>query len=153
MNTYGQTNVPAGLSNVVAIASGGWHNLALKSNGTVVAWGAGQGTNTLVDWGQNVVPPGLSNVVQVAAGAVNSLALVGTEPAAQTVTVQPGVTNNEFYVDVPTLPGRVYALEFETSITSNLWTSLPLNAGTAGVLRLTDPTLTSGERFYRVRRW
>ena len=36
-NTYGQTNVPNGLSNVVAIAAGGWHNLALKSNGKVTA--------------------------------------------------------------------------------------------------------------------
>jgi hypothetical protein len=153
LNTNCQTNVPAGLSNVVAIACGGWHNLALKSNGTVVAWGAGQGTNTYVDWGQNIVPPGLSNVVQVAAGAVNSLALVGTEPPAQGVDVQPGLTNNEFYVDVPTQPGRVYALEFESSLNATLWTAFPLHAGTAGVLRLIDPTPAPGNRFYRVRRW
>jgi alpha-tubulin suppressor-like RCC1 family protein len=33
---YGQTNVPAGLSNVVAIAAGGDHSLALKADGSVV---------------------------------------------------------------------------------------------------------------------
>ena len=37
-NTYGQTNVPANLSNVTAIAAGAYHALAL-SNGTVFAWG------------------------------------------------------------------------------------------------------------------
>ena len=35
-----QTNVPAGLSNVVEIAGGTYSSLALKSDGTVVAWGA-----------------------------------------------------------------------------------------------------------------
>lgn len=34
-----QSTVPAGLSNVVAIAAGGYHNLAVKSDGAVVAWG------------------------------------------------------------------------------------------------------------------
>jgi len=38
-NTWNQTNVPAGLSNVVAIAAGGYHSLALKQNGTVAVWG------------------------------------------------------------------------------------------------------------------
>ncbi len=36
-NTYGETNVPPGLSDVMAIAAGGYHGLALQSNGTVVA--------------------------------------------------------------------------------------------------------------------
>jgi len=34
---YGQTDAPPGLSNVIAIAAGYYHSLALKSNGTVVA--------------------------------------------------------------------------------------------------------------------
>ena len=38
-NDSGQTTVPAGLSNVVAIAAGYYHSLALTSNGSVVAWG------------------------------------------------------------------------------------------------------------------
>ena len=64
----GETNVPAGLSNVVAISAGGYHNLALQANGTVVAWGNDSN-------GQTSVPPGLSNVVAIAAGEYHSLAL------------------------------------------------------------------------------
>lgn len=62
------TNVPAGLSNVTAIAAGAGHALALKADGTVVAWGDDS-------YGQTNVPAGLSNVVAIAAGADHSLAL------------------------------------------------------------------------------
>ena len=40
MNGFGQTNVPPGLSNVVAIAGGAHHSLAVKQDGTVVVWGS-----------------------------------------------------------------------------------------------------------------
>jgi alpha-tubulin suppressor-like RCC1 family protein len=43
-NTGGQTNVPPGLSNVVAVAAGqggsGGHSLALRSDGTLARWGS-----------------------------------------------------------------------------------------------------------------
>lgn len=39
LNTYGQTNVPAGLSNVMAVAAGWAHTVALKNDGTLVGWG------------------------------------------------------------------------------------------------------------------
>ena len=132
-DTYGETNVPAGLSNVVAIASGGWHNLALISDGTVVAWGAGTGTNAYVDCGQTNVPINLNNVVQIAAGKVHSLALVGNgPPVTQAVLVQPDLGTNGFNVSLPTQNGRVYQLEYNNSLTDSLWQSLPLHAGTVG---------------------
>ena len=92
-NTYGQTNVPAGLSNIIAIAAGYYHNLALKSDGTVVAWGED-------NYGQINIPKGLSNVVAIAAGQYHSMALRangtvvawGYNAYGQT-NVPPGLTN------------------------------------------------------------
>jgi alpha-tubulin suppressor-like RCC1 family protein len=59
---------PAGLSNVVAISCGGYFDMALKSDGTVVAWGNNGA-------GQTNVPAGLSNVVAISAGATHAAAL------------------------------------------------------------------------------
>lgn len=60
--------MPDNLSNVIAIAAGGFHSLALKIDGTVAAWGR----NTT---GQSSVPAGLSNVVGLAGGTFHSMAL------------------------------------------------------------------------------
>jgi alpha-tubulin suppressor-like RCC1 family protein len=62
------------LGNVIAIAAGGNHSLALRSDGTVVAWGEntdGQGSYV----GQSTVPTDLNNVVAIAAGEYHSLAV------------------------------------------------------------------------------
>lgn len=67
-NGDAQTEVPAGLSNIIAIASGDSHSLALKADGTVVAWGSTPG-------GPAVAPSDLTNVIRVAAGAHFNLAL------------------------------------------------------------------------------
>ena len=67
---YGQTEVPANLSNVVAVACGWFNSLALKSNGTLSVWGADN-----VDYGQGSVPNNLSNVVAISAGAYFDVAL------------------------------------------------------------------------------
>jgi len=37
-NDFGQLSIPAGLTNVTAISAALVHNLALKSDGTVVGW-------------------------------------------------------------------------------------------------------------------
>lgn len=67
-NYVGQTAVPAGVSNVVAVAAAYFHNLALRRDGTVVSWGQNE-------FGKTNVPAGLSNVVAVAGGSGHSLAL------------------------------------------------------------------------------
>jgi hypothetical protein len=56
------------LDNVTAISAGRGFSLALRKDGTVVAWGDSQ-------YGASDVPPGLSNVVAVTAGWTDSLAL------------------------------------------------------------------------------
>ncbi|MGA2138961.1 MAG: fibronectin type III domain-containing protein [Verrucomicrobiia bacterium] len=67
-DTYGQSTPPAGLTDVVAIATGYYHSLALKSDGTIVGWGWN-------GYGQATAPEGLTGVVGVAAGWLASLAL------------------------------------------------------------------------------
>ena len=68
VNEFGQLNVPSNLSGVKAISAGGVHNLALKEDGTVVAWGGNY-------YGQIGVPEGLSGVKAISAGLSHSLAL------------------------------------------------------------------------------
>src|SRR5208282_2110766 len=51
---FGQAAVPAGLSNVVTIAAGYCHSLALRNDGAVIAWG----DNT---YGETNVPPDLKD--------------------------------------------------------------------------------------------
>src|SRR5208283_2599280 len=67
-NSYGESTVPAGLSNVVAISAGDFDSLALEANGTVMAWG----DNT---YGELDTPAGLTNVVAIAAADELGLAL------------------------------------------------------------------------------
>ena len=146
-NTYGQTNVPAGLSNVVQIAAGGWHGLALKSDGTVVVWGRNV-------YGQTNVPTGLSNVVQIAAGLNDSLALVGSGPPMVKVPLTAaGFGTNGFAVVSPTRNGRVYRLECKNSLTNQIWSAFPLQAGLGGTMRFYDPAPSTPQRFYRVSQW
>lgn len=65
---YQQSHVPEFATNVAAIACGAFHSIALRFDGSVVAWGK--------NWnGQSDVPAGLSNIIEVAAGGGHSLAL------------------------------------------------------------------------------
>ena len=63
--------MPGGLTDPIAIATGGDHGLAVKADGTVVAWGCG------FNFGQCNVPGGLAGVTGVAGSLGHSLALKG----------------------------------------------------------------------------
>ena len=67
-NTWNQLDVPAQARDVIAIAAGAWHNLALQADGTVLAWG-----NDLS--GQCDVPATLLGALAIAAGGYHSLAI------------------------------------------------------------------------------
>lgn len=64
----GVTTVPASLSNVVAVAAGNAHCLALKVDGTITGWGDNS-------FGKRDAPAGLTNAIFIAAGTSHSLAL------------------------------------------------------------------------------
>ena len=66
----GTTNMPPGLTNVIAIGANFYNNIVLKADGTVTVWGNSSGlyvpTNSVV---------GVSNVVEVSAGYNQELVL------------------------------------------------------------------------------
>jgi len=72
---FGQSIVPTGLNNAVAIAGGGYHTLTFKADGKALAWGAGTNYLTPPNYGQTLVPANLSAVAGVAGGLYHSLAL------------------------------------------------------------------------------
>lgn len=103
-NTYGNTNVPDGLTAVARLGKSFSSCVALVANGSPVAWGDGytgetnippEATNlvqvvaggfaglalrsdgTVIQWGGSTSPPALSNIVAIAAGAAHYLALSG----------------------------------------------------------------------------
>lgn len=96
-NAYGQTQVPLGLANVVAVAAGDYHNLALKADGTVVAWGSNIG-------GQTNVPASATNLIAIAAGSAHCLALRADG------TVLAWGTNNVGQTNVPLAANNVVAI-------------------------------------------
>src|SRR5204862_1978516 len=63
-----QTVVPSNTTNVMAIAAGFEHSMALLSNGTLRTWGNN-------DFGQRVPPFPLRNLVAIAEGKYHRLAL------------------------------------------------------------------------------
>ena len=66
-NCIGFPICASNVNNIIGIAAGGAHSLALKADGTVQSWGDG-------DW-RPIQVPNLTNVVSVAAGQLHSLAL------------------------------------------------------------------------------
>ncbi len=116
---------PRDLTNVVAIAAGEYHSLAVRADGTVVAWGDNSD-------GQSTVPVGLTNVVAVAGGGAHSLAL----RADGTVAAWGANWNGQ--CDVPAGIGNIVGL------TAGEYHSLALHAGTLPIPQLLDPVKQAG---------
>ncbi|PYI80699.1 MAG: hypothetical protein DME26_21060, partial [Verrucomicrobia bacterium] len=90
----GQFRVPAGLSDIVVISAGHFHNLVLRADASVVAWASTPDAPAVQ------MPGGLANVIGIAAGLEFSLALRadrtvvawGDNSAGQ-INVPPSLTN------------------------------------------------------------
>ena len=143
-NTYGQTNVPAGLSHVIAIAAGFSHSLALRADGTVAAWGDNSSL-------QIAIPAQLRNVVAISAGHSHNMALLAEGLVAPSVHCFNATRNyNGFSLQIPTVRGRTYYLQYRDSLTDPDWCLLPPVPGDGSVKTLHDPTVAASQRFYRV---
>ena len=157
--------------------------MAVKGDGTVVAWGDDSE-------GQCDVPAGLSHVVAVAGGGGHSVALgadgavtawgadwngqcdvpAGMAAAAvgagedHTVVLledslpaarllSPAWSGQRFSALAQTLSLKHYALEYKSSVRGTTWTAVCTNAGNGALIMLTDPVATGPQRFYRMRQW
>jgi hypothetical protein len=63
-----QSDVPAGLEDIVAVAGGDYHSIALRRNGTLLGWGYNGD-------GQTTVPTNALRFVAIAAGGSHNLAI------------------------------------------------------------------------------
>jgi hypothetical protein len=149
-SSYGQANVPLGLSWVVALAPGGNESanqvIAVNTDGHLTAW-AGSGAQTNL-------PAGLTNVVAAAVGSAHSLALVGAGPRnLHDGLAAAACKTNRFSLALPTQSGRVYSLEFKRSLHDADWTPASLTSGNGHLQTLIHAEATNSSSFYRVRQW
>jgi PASTA domain/Regulator of chromosome condensation (RCC1) repeat len=98
---------------VTAVAAATDHSVALKGDGTVVAWGCGAGT----DFGQGSVPSGLSGVTAISAGYAHSLALRGDG------TVVAWGCGGGYDLGQCSIPSGLFGV---TAVAAGLWHSLAL---------------------------
>src|SRR5262249_29890284 len=124
---------------------------ALRSDGTVVVWGKYYTGSAYLT---PVVPAGLTNALAIAAGSDHDLAFFGNgSPPPALQLLNPNRTASQFEVSVPTQNGRVYRLEYKSSLSDFVWTGLSMIAGNGTNQVLIDALPSGGQRFYRVSRW
>ena len=135
------------LTNIIAIAGGGGHLLALRNDGTVAAWGCDcHGSTTL--------PPNLTNVTAIAAGGGDgydySIFLIGHTNPSPVLSISQ--SNNVVRLTLAGQPFRRYVLEESADANSPAnWTfkqNLTLSSTAQSALAL---PITGAARFYRAR--
>ncbi len=139
-NNAGQVSpIPDGAkSGVVAVAGGSIHSLALRSDGTVVAWGDDS-------YNQVDVPADLANVVAIAGGAYHSLALKADGTVAfwgKSETLPGGLTNV-----VGIAAGGDHSLAVRSDGTVLAWGDNSSNESTAPVGPRNGVAVAAGDHF------
>lgn len=71
--------------------------------------------------------------------------------APQPLITNPHLSGNSMSVQVASVSGFTYYLEYRTNLTIGTWLPIAQTAGNGGVLTLTDAGATDQQRFYRVR--
>lgn len=141
-----KTGASTNLTGVTAIAAGGNHGLALKSDGTVWAWGAndaGQLGNASVSDSNVAVQvktgasTNLTGVVSIAAGSAHSLAV--KDEVADTVWAWGA--NESGQLGDTTTAGRDVAVQVKTGPTTALTGALAVSAGGLHSLAIIDTGL------------
>lgn len=137
-NAAGQCDVPFGLAEVIAVAAGESHSLALKSDGTVVGWGFDV-------YGQASPPPDLRDVIAIVAGSSYSLALKADGTVVQWGSMTPvpqglsdvnAIAAGFDHALALTGSGHVVAWGSETSVPASATNVIALAAGMGHSLAL-----------------
>jgi hypothetical protein len=130
-------------TNIIAVAGGASHSLALSGSGSLVAWGS--------NWkNQCDVPVGLTTGTGMAAGEAHTLLLLdGTVPMPRALL--PALTGSGFSVLVQTLNRHFYGLEYKDSLAQTNWSELVIVPGNGALRILTDPGPSPAQRLYRTR--
>ena len=128
--------------NVTAIAAAGDHSLALKSDGTVVAWGSD-------DYGQSTLPSSVGNVTAIAAGFYTSIALVLPRPSL-TLNSQPS-SLNQLILSWPTNYSG-FTLQSSASLNPPTWADFPIPPMISGGQFFVTNPISSGSQFFRLRK-
>jgi alpha-tubulin suppressor-like RCC1 family protein len=88
-NFAGELDIPPDTGEVISVAAGSDHSLALRADGRVVAWG----DNT---FGQTSVPPSATNIVAIAAYGAQSMALTADGIVVAWGENRNGLTNVQY---------------------------------------------------------
>jgi|SRR5579862_1819207 len=107
-------------------------------------WG-GQGL------GETKVPPNLTSAATIAAGTGDGLALPGVLKPVGSIS-NPAWTANGVRFSLPTESGRVYQLEYKSSLLDSSWVPLGLYAGNGRMLTVSAAINQHLSGFYRVHR-
>lgn len=92
----GVTNIPSGLRNAIRLSAGADHCVALRSDGTLIAWGGGAPS----------IPTNINNVVDIAAADSGSLYGIITIPMMNPLDVTAAEGATASFTVVPSGPGQ-----------------------------------------------
>jgi len=141
-NFFGQTDVPAGLSNVVAISAAEYHTLALKRDGTLVAWGRSY-------LGEDVTPPAsLSNVVAIATSASRDVVISVSAGASLEISAKTSEAG-QVTISLSGAPNKVYAIE--ASVDLETWELVQSVNSENGRVSFAVPMGDATMRFFRAK--
>ena len=116
--------------------------MALKRDGTVVAWG--------YDGPETKVPAGLESVIAITAGGEESVAIVAPNRVASI-----GLEGQSALLRFRTFFGRQYSVESSPDLQPGSWSPLPegniIGTGDQALVRDPNALRNAGSRFYRVR--
>jgi pimeloyl-ACP methyl ester carboxylesterase len=113
-NSWGQANVPSGLSKVKEIAAGYFHSVALKNDGALVVWGSNSA-------GEGTAPQGLSGVTAISAGYQFTIAHTPPPTVESVFWEVPNQSDRCFAGTLVQLIGQVKGFEEGAELKISLW--------------------------------